>query len=456
MDLIAEQAVIGSLLREPAIVSDVIAVVDPADFAVTLDRRFFEAARALFREGSPVDAVLILGKLGLEQDKEAREYAAELMEVTPTAANWREYAALMHEQAVLRVVKEHSAQLSSAATLEDCRLPAQKIADALGAGRRVKSRSFGELLENFCERQEPGKPKVDFIETGFGPIDARAHLKPGKVMVIGGLPSDGKTAFALQIALHMAKRHSVGFFSLETDGETLTDRMVASGWQIDYARIGRQDLMDADWVRFAERSPEFEKRRLRVIEESRLSADQIAALSTAYGFEVIFIDYVQMLETTKERGVSRAEQLAEVSRQLHVFAQSSGTLVVELAQLKTPDRKDTAANPDMFDLGESSQFGKDADVILTLARPGKEDRVSDEDETSRKMNYDKTRKLKIAKNKDGERGRVKLYFDGGKQTFYLLGQEPSDHRPGDKKPRQDSDPGQVAFEDVENQEGMPF
>lgn len=456
----AQQSVIGCLFRDPDILPDLLSVVDPADFddTVSYDRRFFEAARALFRAGEPVDVLLIIGKLGLSENHEARTYAAELMDVTPTAANWREYAAMMHEAAVLRKIHAQAFTLQNTGTLEACREPMAALSAAVNAGHGIKSRTLTELLTDFGNRMAPDKPERERFYTGLGPIDSRVLLTKGKVMVLGGLPSDGKTALALVLALKFAEKYNVGFFSLETDGETLTDRLVASGFQIPFDSIVQQHMTDLDWVQFAQEQPKFINRRLRIIEESRLTADQIAAISTAYGFDCIFIDYVQLITTERVRGTTRAEQLSDVSQALKIFAQSTKTMVVELAQRKTPDRKEGQSGTDMFDLGESSQFGKDADVILQLARPGKNDRVSDEDEGSKPMDFDKTRLLKIAKNKEGQRGTAKLYFDGNHQSFYILGQEPDSRRPADRKKKEKGNPGQQSFETLPkaDEEGMPF
>lgn len=460
MDHIAEQAVVGAMLRDPTIVPDALSVVDVADFAdpTGIDRRLFEAARALFREGAPIDVLTILGKLGLDGNKEARTYAAELMETTPTTANWREYATLMHESAMLRIVQENAMLLTGTLTLEDCRAPAAAIANALSAGRKVKPRKFSDLLNDFADRQSPDRPKKEFVSIGLTQVDRLLFLELGDVLVIGGLPSDGKTAFALISALHMAQKYKVGFFSLETNTDKMTDRLVTSGFQIDFDRIKAQSMTDLDWVQFAERMPEYCKRNLWLFNESRMTADQIAGISAAYDFDVIFIDYVQLISTEKVKGTTRAEQLADVSQSLKIFAQSTKTLVVELAQRKTPDRKDAQSDTDQFDLGESSQFGKDADVILQLSRPGKNDRVSDEDEGSRQMDFDKTRILKVAKNKEGKRGKAKLYFDGEHQSFYILGQEPQARRPRDRKRQTVGNPGQQSFETLpkSEEEGMPF
>ena len=441
-------------------------MVDAADFAdpTGLNRRLFESARALFRAGEPVDRLTVLGKLGLDGDKEARSYVAELIQVTPTAANWPEYAKLMHEAAVLRSVKAAASELSCALTLADCQKPAAEIAAALSVKRGVRSRTINELLTAFADRHgDPNAQKPRFT-TGFSVIDHIVKLTGGKFVGICGLPSSGKTALALQLALRFAQERSVGVFSLETDDETVGDRFVASGMQIDYDKIVDRRLMDLDWVRFAEQFATYSRRNLRVYDESRLRVDQITALSAAYGHAAIFVDYGQIVELERVRGMTRAEQLAEVSTELKRFALATDTMVVVTLQLKAPERyklKDGTVKtlaPTMEDVGDSRQWMKDADVMFILSHPDGSDRVSEEVPDSPKLDYDKHRILKIAKNKEGQCGKCKLYFDGNHQTFYPLGSEPSARRPGWRDKKKDAgNPGQQFFSLPKSEEGdMPF
>ena len=134
---------------------------------------------------------------------------------------------------------------------------------------------------------------------------------------------------------------------------------------------------------------------------------------------------MQLITPVNTRNLSRAEQMAEVSRTLHTFAQTSNTLVVELAQLTRQDRKDKRER-DMFDLGESSQFEKDADLILLLYRPPKDAHFVEGDKHSEALDPDKTRILRVAKNKEGMRVRLPLAFDGAHQSFYVLSENPYD------------------------------
>lgn len=425
----AEPAVIGCMLAEPDILPELLAKADARDFTSEPGRLTFEAARSLFREGKAVDVFAIRNLIGANYS----EYLAQCLEITATTANWREHLQAMHEQAALSRIQAEALNLSGAQTIAQCRESIERLSAEFGAGRRVESWTLAELLSDFAQRAG-GSEKPDYITYGVEPLDDGTFTIKGDVVMIGGSPSDGKTAFALCCAAHMAKTHNVGFFSLETGKEKLEDRLVASGFQIDLAAIKRRTMTETDWNRFASGLADASKLRLRVFRASGMTAEQIAATARAYQLDVVFIDYVQLVEPDTARRENRATQMSEVSRALHTFAQTSGTLVVELAQLTRQEpqqpkytKKDEPPPPDkertMYDLAESSQFEKDADLILLLFRPGKNTHLVENDPDSMLLDEKIHRVLRVAKNKEYVWGRWPLAFDGPHQSFSVLRDE---------------------------------
>ncbi len=402
----AEMAVIGSMLIDESIIGSVLGKVDPRDFYAKQNRIIFQAARELFRSGSPVDPVTIRGKIG----DQYTQYMLDLMDVTPTAASWEAYADVMHEQATLFRIKELADQLADATTLEDCRPLTSKLGELLAAGSKVEAWTMKDALAYFTQSQSPEAVAKQYISYGIREVDEGSFTELGDVVMIGGYPSDGKTAFALALAYHMAKTHNVGFFSFETKPAKLTDRLATHSLQIGFDAIKRKKLEESDWVTIAEKSEDFISRNLTFIAASGMTVSQIEAVSRAYGFDVIYIDYVQLIKPEAGSRFGRTEQVAEISRALHAFAQTSGTLVIELAQLTRADKSSSWREPDMHDLKESGQFEQDADGIMLLFRP---DPKSDYDQQ-------KTRMFKIAKNKEGLLGKWPLYFDGNHQTFSVM------------------------------------
>lgn len=402
--LVAENAVIGSLLIDESVAPALLAKVDPADFSDPGNRRIFQAARMLLREGNPVDPVTIRGKLG--PDVEQR--LLQLMEITPTSANWREYAEAMREQAVLSRIRELALDLTDAATLEDCRSTVATLGEMMTTGRGVDAWTAREALQRF-QAAQVDEHKREYVTFGLSVLDDGTYIEPGDVVVIGGEPSSGKTALALQLAYHMAKRWRVGFFSLETSNAKLTARLVANSMGIDFNSIKKQALDEQAWGEIATLGDDFSSRQLTLVPASGMSTAQIQAESRARDFQVVFIDYVQLIDPEGDPRANQAQAVAAISRSLHTFAQTSGTLVVELAQLSRPPQKQWR-EPDMHDLKESGQLEQDADMILLLYRPREHG------------DYDpsKTRIVKIEKQKEGRLGKWPMAFDGAHQRFSLL------------------------------------
>ena len=402
----AERAVLGSLLIDSSIARDVFGHVEAADFLNGVNRKIFLAARSAFREGEPVDPFSIRNRVGAE----LTDYMVQLMEITPTAANWKVYADFMRQQAALQRIKDIAEKLLDAARLDDCRAPVAELGQMLGAGRKVDSWSMREMLDDFFVSQDPDAPAPSYITYGIKEIDGGTYTEPGDVVMLGGYPSDGKTALALMLAYNMAADRKVGFFSLETDKKKIRDRVISHVAQINFNDIKRRSLQEGDWRALSEKQADFVKRDLTVLRASGLTVTEIASISQAYGFDVIFIDYVQLISPEIDRRAPRSEQMADVSRALHIFAQTSGTTVVELAQLSRPEKSGSWREPVMQDLKESGQFEQDADIIFLLFRPN----------PSGDLDQEKHRILKVAKNKEGRRGKWPLHFAGEKQTFSVI------------------------------------
>lgn len=406
----AENAVIGSMLIDETQVPAILSAVDIADIQDPGNRRIFQAARALFQAGQPVDPFTVRDKLG----SLATDRLTLLLDTTPTSANWREYASLMHEQATLSRIRALAESLADEQTLDGCRDKVAALSELMAAGKEIDAWSMTDAYREFTAAQT-SQEKREYITYGIRELDEGTYTERGDVIVIGGEPSSGKTAFSLQIAYHMAKTMNVGFFSLETGQRKLTDRLVSSVAGIDFNAIKKQDLAESDWMRIAEAGQEFTSRRLSLIRGSGMTASQIQAISRSYGFDVIFIDYVQLITPEGDPRAGVTQAVAAISRSLHTFAQSSNTLVVELAQLARPQKAGGYREPDMHDLKETGQLEQDADAVLLLYKPKEGTTIYDVE-----VDISKTRFLKVAKQKEGRLGRWPMFFDGSKQSFAVM------------------------------------
>ena len=238
-------------------------------------------------------------------------------------------------------------------------------------------------------------------------------------------------ALALQLAYRQAETLRVGFYSLETSRAKLMDRLVAGAAGVELGSIKRGTLSEQQWQMVAGSGRELRSRGLELVEASGMTVQDIQADALAHRYEAVYVDYLQLVEP-ETRKATRTEQVGAISRGLQHLAHRHGILVVALSQLSRAEKEksrggERVVEPTMADLRESGQIEQDADAVLLLyledpARPAKSRRV-----------------LKLAKNKDGERGRMFLAFDGPFQRFREPAAEGSAPPPGQWNPEDGED-----------------
>ena len=233
------------------------------------------------------------------------------------------------------------------------------------------------------------KPK--YIRTGLSKLDENLHLVPGNYFVIGGRPSAGKTALSLQLAAGMAKQGKrVCYFSLETDPATLQARLIANQLYAPLSAVKNKTLSMNELDRLAD----MKRWPLFIRSAAGKGVAWIKAQALRMKADIIFVDYLQLIH---ERGSSdRYNAITEISIALHELAQTTGILVVALAQL---NRNAARAEPSNADLRESGQIEQDADAILLLSADGD------------------TYFSRLTKNKEGRVGNAGLEFDKMTQHF---------------------------------------
>lgn len=402
----AEQAIIGSMLIEDRCVGDVVTTITADDFTDASYRRLFEAARDLYNEGAPVDVVTIIDRAG----GALRNLALSCMELTPTATRVLHYCEILHQQATLARLQAAALAVAGAGTLEEATDLLAQAAGIVSGRPGVKVYSMTEIMADFMQRM--GQPAPPYLKWGLGMLDANLHTSAGHYVILGARPSTGKTALGLQAGLNIAAEKRVGFISLETGHETAGDRIAAGNLPVTLPDIKQRNI-DLQKMTDIVSGPEISRlcgRYFDFVEASSMTVQEIKSLALARRYEVVIIDYVQLIKPTV-RG-DRQEQMQDVSIQLRAMAQLTGITVIALAQLRRPDsrpaRTDGKSAPPaatMADLKETGQFEQDADTVLLMYLVDPEKRGGD-------------RYIKIEKNKDGHAGlRGRFSFDGKKQLF---------------------------------------
>ena len=402
MDLItcynAQTALIGSALISPQIVGEMVQELREEDFNVPELRTLYSALRSLFLSGRPVDPVVLLAETG----EAYKETVRAAMDLTPTAANWRAYAKVLRESAALRRMQDIGAKLTEAVDAADARRILASAEPLMLDRPGIKTQQIGELLADFLRRMEDKTPP-NYLRWGIRQLDEVLTAEPGDFIVLGADSSVGKSALAVQLAWNMASRgRRVGFFSLETSARKLADRVVAQRARVELSKIKHKELTEHDVGDVAAIGAATSRMCFGITEAAGFGVPELRAVTLANRYDVIFIDYVQLL---KAEGRERWEIVTRISMELHTMAQQLGVAVIALSQLTPPDKtKGARRAPSRDDLRESRQLKQDADVILLMSLDDPEDN-------------DGLRWLAVAKNKDGPLGRICLKFDAAHMEF---------------------------------------
>ena len=432
--LSAQVSVLGSVLIDANHwAGEVVSRTAPRDYSDSY-RPVFEVIRQKYQAGETIDPVTVKHALG----PDSGELLMQIMAYTPTSATCGEYIDLMLEQSRLRQLEGLARRMMEAVNLEEAQALLDK-ANALACRReKVRVVTMREALQGFYDRQQ-AEQAVSYLPWGIEPLDRRLYVEAGDFVVLGGYPSDGKTALALSMAFRQGQDKRVGFFSFETRDEKLFDRLIPTLTQVDFGRVKRRDLTEEDWTAVTLKTSGIVGNHLELVPATGMTVSDLKAVAQSRRYEIIYIDYLQLIKPTNPKQ-SSFEQVTQISMDLHALAQSTGMVVVALSQLSRPEKqgKDTKA-PGMHSLRQSGQIEQDADVILFVYReePGRPN--------SRRV-------LKVAKNKEGESGGlILLQFQGSTQTFRQDRNDPERWR---EKARQDG-PEQISMRELPR-EPVPF
>ena len=397
----AQQAVIGSLMLAPErCAGEIFQRARPEHFGDAAMRHVFEACRALWDDNLPIDPVTAANACGAD---EYVHLIAGCMKATPTAENVSAWLGILQSRARIAALQTEAMRIVAEDVSEEAALEAyERMGEMLQGTEDIEDLSLTDLISDYIDRMKDQSPP-DYLSWGIEKLDRTLAISPGKFVILAADSSVGKTALALQFAYHIAASGKrVGFFSIETDKESLADRIMAQRQvaSIPLPVTKQKKLGPQEFEQAGRAGLRSDTVPLRIIRK----ADTIPAIrgrTLMRKFEVIFIDYVQLIDAP---GQERWDIVTNISMSLHRMAQRLGITVVGLSQI-TPPQKGGKQRPTKDDLRESRQLKQDADAILILSPSTDEDDPSD------------TRILEVVKNKDGRCGAIKLKFEAKHMTF---------------------------------------
>ena len=415
----AEQSVLGSMLIDERCVPDVIGMLRPEEFYLRQNREIYETIYAMFNFSERIDPVTVLDKMkerGVYDEQRSYDYIAQLLQITPTAANVKQYCAIVHDKALMRDLSTAADEINEmvydgSGTAQDMLEAAEKKVFSL---RRENSgdslQHIGKVLINVYDRLEElaqSDSTIPGLSTGLHDLDRKiSGLNKSDLLLIAGRPGMGKTSLGLNIALNVAKKYpkTVAFFSLEMSREQLALRLLSNESFLDNQKLVTGQLTDEDWAKLSIASSALSQTDIRVDDNPSITvAEMNAKCRRLDDLGLVLIDYLQLMTAAApgKTGENRVNVVSEISRALKIMAKELNVPVICLSQLSRANESRTNKRPMLSDLRESGAIEQDADSVMFIYRDDYYNENSEEKNIAECI---------VAKNRHGETGTVKLQW----------------------------------------------
>lgn len=392
----AEQSVIGALLTDSKAFNKISDFLHPEHFYRRDHAMIYAACCDLELKGLPLDAVSLSEKLlrdDLLEQAGGLSYLATIAKNVPSTSNVAAYAKIVFNHATNRKIIEVADALRSQAfraSSEDSSVEALLNQGLSTLFEIEQSRARTEkglsplkpLLKQQLERLETlasqgEQDSILGVSTGLYDLDQRYNgLQAGKLYVVAGRPSMGKTTLALNWVTEVAKQgKSCAVFSMEMTNEELTQKFLASAGSLDLSRLNKPWTMEeSDWAHVAQ--------GIKGLREASIALDDTSALSPAMirsrirrflhdakaDLGLVVIDYLQLMHGDKASYPNRESEISEISRTMKQLAKEFNVPIVLISQLNRSLESRPNKRPLMSDLRESGAIEQDADVILMVYR----------------------------------------------------------------------------------------
>lgn len=419
-NLEAEQSVLGSILIENGALNRAVELIHEADFYRESHRKIYAAILELFDKGEAIDIITVSDLLKRQNTLEVAggsAYLASLASQVPTAANIVYHSKIVREKALLRDILRSSTDIVTKAyedgdsaddLLDFAEQTIFEISDRRTSGKLIHVKDVVKDSFEMIEKLYSNKETITGVATGFRDMDEMTTgFQRGDLVIIGGRPSMGKTAFALNVAEHVAitNKLPVAVFSLEMALEQLVMRLLCSDAHVNSNDIRKGFVKKDDWNKLTTSAGRLYDAPLFIDDSSNINVLEMRAkarrLKMEHGLSLIIVDYLQLMRG-KSNMERREQEISDITRSLKALAKELKVPVIALSQLNRGVELRTDKRPSLADLRESGAIEQDADIIIFLYR----------DEVYHKDNPEKRGKaeLIVAKQRNGPTGTVHVSF----------------------------------------------
>lgn len=425
----AEQGVLGSMLISPRdIIAECVEKINEEYFYIPAHQTVYSVLVELWNAGQAIDLITFTQVLRDRNLLDAVGGAAAvtgLFTFVPTAANVSYYLEIVRDKFILRQIiaactesvrRSYEDQDEVDNLLDEVEAKILAVGDDRFKGQMQSMQdqvmAAIETIEKLYER----KGGITGISTGFTEFDRMTSgLHAAEMIVLAARPSMGKTAFAMNIAEHVAieEKKAVAIFSLEMSGQQLVQRLLCSRARVNLKKVRDGFLGDREFSSLTTAASKLASAKMFIDDTAGLSILELRAkarrLKAQHEIELVVVDYLQLLRSTTRRGQeNRQIEISEISYGLKGLAKELNIPIIVVAQLnRNPENRtgDSKGRPRLSDLRESGSIEQDADLVGLLVR---EAYYADSDEE--KEEAAGKAQLIIAKQRNGPTGDIPLTF----------------------------------------------
>lgn len=428
----AERSLLGGMMLSETAWDAVSDLVTAQDFYFQKHGHIFTELARLAEAAEPLDVVTLsesLEKRDLLTAAGGLVYLVELVKNTPSAANIRAYAKIVHDRATLRRIINTASEIQNTAfnpegrnagdVLDSAERLIMQVGEAgLKQGGPVQVNdlikdALGKIDELFNQ-----KGSITGLSTGFTDLDTKTSgLQSSDLIIVAGRPSMGKTSFAMNLVENavLNSEKPILVFSMEMPAGSLMMRMLSSVGKIDQTRVRNGQLEDEDWTKLSAAMQQLKNRPLYIDDTPALTPTEVRTRARRLAREhgslgMIMVDYLQLMQVAGS-GEGRTAEISEISRSLKSIAKEFDCPMVALSQLNRGLEQRPNKRPVMSDLRESGAIEQDADVIMFIYR----DEVYNEDTEDKGI-----AEIIIGKQRNGPIGSSRLAFVGQFTRFENL------------------------------------
>jgi len=425
----AEQAILGTILIDSEKINDILTLLKPEDFYLEQHQAIFSAMSEMFITNKNIDIVTLIStltKLGNYNEGDAAKYIKMLVDLASSATNIKEYAEIIKDKALLRNLIEASKEIADTAFSEIGEasdiidFAEQKIFEIAQNKYNLNLEHIRDIiLRNYTilNKLKNDPESLSGIKTGFSGLDnILIGMGAGDLIVLGGRPGMGKTTFAVNIAVNVAKRtkKEVAIFSLEMTNEQLVSRILCSEAMIDSHSMRTGRLDNEQWKRLAEAASALSDTNLLFDDTSGINVTSIKAkLRKQKNLGLVIVDYLQLMQGERHTE-NRVLEIGQITRSLKLMAKDLHVPVILCSQLARSTESRSDKMPILSDLRDSGTIEQDADLVIFLYRDDYYNKPDERPEGNQGYNASDQiiAKCSIAKNRHGSTNVIPLGWYG--------------------------------------------